>query len=104
MAEPDYKTLYAKALKKIESLETKRDAYYAVEEAFFEWMEKRFDNEYYRELWNELEDIAHSHFTRKEITEEQMEKQMKRIDIDYYFPERNTEEEETEENYNKYRG
>ncbi len=102
-SEPDYKKMYEKLVKKVESLEKKRDAYYAVEEAFFDWMEKRFDNEYYRELWNELEDIAHSHFTRDEISEEVMEKKLKRIDIDYYFPPK-SEEEETEENYAKYRG
>ena len=103
MAEPDYKKLYEKAQKTIDALTKKREAYYATEEAFFEWMEKRFESEYYRELWNELECIAYSHHVKGEITEQQMERKFKQIEIDYYFPEKSNEEE-TEENYHKYRG
>lgn len=102
-APPDYKKLYERLVKTVDKLSKQRDAYYAVEEAFFVWMEKRFDNEYYRELWNELEDIACACYVREEFDESVMEKKFDRIDIDYYFPPK-SEEEETEENYQKYRG
>ena len=101
MATPDYKTLYEKMVKKMEQMEKKRDAWYAVEDAFFTLIEKRFDNEYYRELWNELEDIAHSHYTRVEISEDEMDRKLKKVDMDYYFPQGNNEEE-SEANYRKY--
>lgn len=101
--EIDYKKLYEQTKKQLDKERQRTYAMNTVEDAYFELLQKRFDNEYYKELWDDLIQIANEHYIHNSIKEEVMERRLKNIDIDYYFPPK-SEEEETEENYRKYYG
>jgi hypothetical protein len=93
-AAPDYKVLYERTKRELEKSQHRLEAYYATEEAFFELLERQFEDESYRALWGEINGLCYDTYVMNYLTEPQLERNITHIDVAEYFPRDTTRDEE----------
>jgi hypothetical protein len=93
-ATPDYKALYERVKRELEKQYKIVESYQCTEEHFFDLLERHFEDEAYRLLWNEVNSLCRDTYIHQHLTEPQLERNIVHISVAEYFPRDTTRDEE----------